>query len=104
MIRNTGPIALAAVLGLLLLAVWQSSQPIRAQDKPPPAVPKWEYKIVLPDNVEDPQANQTQFDKLGAEGWELSAAHSSTRRRMRRQSGSPTLGSEGQRKVSTGWL
>ena len=79
MSMKTATVGLSAVLGLTLLVAWFSREPVSAQEKPAPAVQKWEYKIVLPDNVEDPRANQTQFDKLGAEGWELCAAHSSTR-------------------------
>ena len=79
MSTRTVGIGLATVLGLILLAAWLSREPVGAQEKPAPILQKWEYKIVLPDNVEDPRANQAQFDKLGAEGWELCAVHSSTR-------------------------
>jgi hypothetical protein len=79
MIKKTGAFGLAVILGLILMVAWLSREAVGAQEKPVPALQKWEYKIVRPDNVEDPLANQTQFDKLGAEGWELCAAHSSTR-------------------------
>lgn len=79
MMNRTGVIGLAALVGLILLAAWFSREPVGAQEKAGPVLQKWEYKIVLPDNAEDPRANQTQFDKLGADGWELCAAHSSTR-------------------------
>lgn len=77
MTKKLGMIGLAVVCVLLLLAGWPSREPTGAQEKP--AVQKWEYKIILPDRADDPLANQGQFDRLGAEGWELCAAHSSTR-------------------------
>jgi hypothetical protein len=73
-------IGLVTVLGLTFLAAWLSREPVGAQEKPAPSLQKWEYKIVLPDSIEDPRANQAQFDKLGAEGWELCAMHSGTPR------------------------
>jgi hypothetical protein len=79
MIKKTAAISLAPALGLILLVTWLSRAPVGAQEKAAPSVQKWEYRIILPDNVEDPRANQAQFDKLGADGWELCVAHSSTR-------------------------
>jgi hypothetical protein len=70
---------LGAALVLILLVAWASRDSIAAQEKAAIAVQKWEYKIVLPDNIEDPRANQGHFDKLGSDGWELCVAHSSTR-------------------------
>jgi hypothetical protein len=68
-----------SLIAFLLLVAWFSRDPASAQNKAGPAFQKWDYKIVLPDNVEDPRANQAQLDKLGTEGWELCVAHSSTR-------------------------
>ena len=79
MIEKTGAIGLTMALTLIVLVAWLSRGPAVAQDKPVTALQKWEYKIVLPQSVTDPRDNQAQFDKLGAEGWELCAAHSSTR-------------------------
>jgi hypothetical protein len=69
---------LAAALVLILFAAWASRDSIGAQEKATVAVQKWEYRIILPDNVEDPRANQNRFDKLGSDGWELCVMHSST--------------------------
>jgi hypothetical protein len=78
-LNKTGVTGMAAVLGLILAIAWLLREPVHAQEKPVPTLQKWEYKIVLPNKADDPLANQSQFDQLGAEGWELCAAHSSTR-------------------------
>jgi hypothetical protein len=81
MLNRTVCIGLAVAFGLVVLVVKFSLEPVSAQEKAAPTVPKWEYKVVLlengPDN--DPRANQAEFNKLGAESWELCALHSSNR-------------------------
>lgn len=81
--KNIGVIGVAFVLGMILLVARFAREPIHAQEreKPAPAVQKWEYKIVILDNGRDldPRNNGAAFNKLGAEGWELCTAHSSTR-------------------------
>jgi hypothetical protein len=71
-------IGLSVALGLVLLVAGLARGPVSAQEKAAPAAQRWEYKVVLLDNGRDndPRANQGNFDKLGAEGWELAALHS----------------------------
>jgi hypothetical protein len=77
---NTKNIAVGmlAIVGLVLLLASYSLQRVNAQEQASPAVQKWEYKVVLPESVQDPLVNQAQFNRLGAEGWEMCAVHSST--------------------------
>lgn len=79
MLSKSANVGLTVILGLALLGAWFSRERVGAQEKPAALVQKWEYKIVLPNNTEDPLLNQAQFDKLGVDGWELCVAHSSTR-------------------------
>jgi hypothetical protein len=78
MTRKTVGVGLALALGMALLFGWLSRQPIGAQEEAPPAVQKWEYKVVLPDDALDPRKNEAQFNRLGADGWELCAAQGNT--------------------------
>ena len=68
----------AAVVGVALLLLFASfsRQPVSGQEKPAPAVQKWEYKLVGKALGPDFRQNESEdeFNKLGAEGWELCAA------------------------------
>ena len=64
-------VALAACAAGLLIA-WGAREPAAAQEKPAPAVPKWEYKAVhVPVAQVTEKEGVAQFNTLGAEGWEL---------------------------------
>ena len=76
--RKPSPAGLAVLAVLIVLIGWYSRGPVAAQEAAPRRPQKWEYKIVLPTSQADPLLNQPQLDKLGTEGWELCAAHSST--------------------------
>jgi hypothetical protein len=63
---------------IVILAVAALARPaVVHQEQPAPAAPRWEYRVVLPED--DPRENRAGFNKLGAEGWELSVMHSGTR-------------------------
>ena len=79
MLHQKSMCVLAVIAGVALAAIWIGQEPTPAQEQAKVVVQKWEYKIVLPDNTEDPLLNQKQFDKLGDNGWELCVTHSSTR-------------------------
>ena len=70
--------ALVASVAFFLLFAWTTRQPVEAQVKPAPAVPRWEYKVVtkVTRDMTDlkPGVLETEFDKLGAQGWELCAS------------------------------
>jgi hypothetical protein len=76
MINRVAAVGLSGSVCAILLAVWFSHSPATAQERP--AAQNWEYKIVLLEG-DDPRANQADFNKLGADAWELCALHSGTR-------------------------
>jgi hypothetical protein len=74
MARKSHVLVFVLVLVLIGWGIQLARSPLSAQEAKKTdanAVHKWEYKVVLPENIEDPRLNQSQFDKLGAQGWEL---------------------------------
>ena len=66
----------ASVAGVALLILLASVpwQPVSGQEKPAPAIQKWEYKVVAKAVADlSPNETEAEFNKLGAEGWELCA-------------------------------
>ena len=69
---------LGSVVGIFLLMASFSRDPVSGQDKPAPAAPKWEYKVVtkLAKDIGDFRqlTDEAEFNKLGDAGWELSVS------------------------------
>jgi hypothetical protein len=70
--KKTYVLAAAAGAALVLVA-WFSRDPASGQEKPAPAAAKWEYKVVTKLTALGPP-EEAELNRLGDEGWELTAA------------------------------
>jgi hypothetical protein len=70
--KRTCVLAVSIGVAVTLLVVSFVRGPASAQDKPAPAGPKWQYKVVTKAAGVLP-AEEAELNRLGDEGWELAA-------------------------------
>ena len=69
-------VSVGVAVGLLVASLGRG--PASAQDKPAPAGPRWEYKVVTKAALVLP-ADEAELNRLGDEGWELAAVGARTK-------------------------